>query len=296
MESITPKLSLEDRMKIHSERVTEKIRFLLEGTDNDISHMIHVSCTGYTSPSPLQVGLGELSKNHIKTTHMYHQGCYAAFPTIRLAAALANSDGEAVRVLHSELCSLHVQPSVSQAEQIIVQGLFGDGYCAYSVENKKAFLQSNRELGPCLEVLDILEERFPESSRLMTWDLHNTGFVMTLDKRIPSILAESIELLLAKMCSSCDLDIDFIKSQAVFAIHPGGPKIIDLVAEALALSRWQIEHSRSVLYDHGNISSATVPHILKRIVEEPEVNSGTIVISFGFGPGLTFFGGIFKKL
>jgi predicted naringenin-chalcone synthase len=79
----------------------------------------------------------------------------------------------------------------------------------------------------------------------------------------------------------------------MFAIHPGGPKIIETVKEALELAENQITESQKILFERGNMSSATLPHIWQLILEK-EYPPGTKVVSFAFGPGLTVFGAVFE--
>ena len=106
------------------------------------SELIHVTCTGYLSPSGAQrlvanKGWGASTQ----VTHAYHMGCYAAFPAILIAAGhlgvplgLRPEDGERrVDIVHTELCTLHLDPSDHAAEQIVVQSLFADGFIRYSM-------------------------------------------------------------------------------------------------------------------------------------------------------------------
>ena len=81
----------------------------------------------------------------------------------------------------------------------------------------------------------------------------------------------------------------------VVAVHPGGPKIIDRVRDVLELDEAQVHTSRAVLHDHGNMSSATLPHIWLRILDDPAIPPGTLVPSLAFGPGLTMCGAVLEK-
>ena len=81
--------------------------------------------------------------------------------------------------------------------------------------------------------------------------------------------------------------------KSIFAIHPGGPKIIDAVQSVLELSEEQISESKKVLFNHGNMSSATLPHVWDEILNK-NYAVGTKVISYAFGPGLTLFGSVFE--
>ena len=80
---------------------------------------------------------------------------------------------------------------------------------------------------------------------------------------------------------------------AKFAIHPGGPKIIDAVQEALELSDKQTQESKKILFERGNMSSATLPHVWNEMLNS-DIPKGTKIISLAFGPGLTLFGSVFE--
>jgi predicted naringenin-chalcone synthase len=82
---------------------------------------------------------------------------------------------------------------------------------------------------------------------------------------------------------------------AAWAVHPGGPKILDVVAEKLGLDEEQLDPSRSVLRDFGNCSSATVLLILDRIVRAGTLTAGDHVIALAFGPGLTLYAGLLRQ-
>jgi predicted naringenin-chalcone synthase len=81
----------------------------------------------------------------------------------------------------------------------------------------------------------------------------------------------------------------------VFAVHPGGPRIIDRVRERLELTQAQVQASRDVLFAFGNMSSATLPHVWMQLANDPCVSSGTLIVSLAFGPGLTMCGAMFRK-
>ena len=83
----------------------------------------------------------------------------------------------------------------------------------------------------------------------------------------------------------------------MFAIHPGGPKIVEHIQHELALRDEQVPPSaKRVFQENGNMSSATVPHILKGILEEKSIAAGTRIVSLGFGPGLTVTGLVLEKI
>jgi predicted naringenin-chalcone synthase len=92
------------------------------------------------------------------------------------------------------------------------------------------------------------------------------------------------------------LDFEREKSTMAFAIHPGGPAILNQIRSKLGIEESQIALSRKVLYEHGNMASATAPHIWQAVVESPAIPVGSKVLSMAFGPGLTVIGALFEKV
>ncbi len=113
---------------------------------------------------------------------------------------------------------------------------------------------------------------------------------MKLEKEVPVRIARALPSFVAKLLEKVKVS----GSEIYFAIHPGGPKIIQQVAKILELRPEQFEHSQWVLQNHGNMSSATLPHIWERLWNDEQVNPGSYVVSLAFGPGLTLAGGVFE--
>ncbi len=259
------------------------------------SDLIHVTCTGYVAPSGAQrVVANKGWGDRTRVTHAYHMGCYAAFPAIRLAAgalslpaSLAAERAERrVDIAHTELCTLHLDPSEHSPEQLVVQSLFGDGFVRYSL----------REGGeaPGLEVLALSEQILPDSAQSMGWACGDFGMHMTLARDVPDRIAGALRGFVLELFAKAGLSVSDLRG-AVAAVHPGGPKIIDRVREVLELSDTQVAASRAVLFDYGNMSSATLPHVWARVLADTDVPVGTPILSLAFGPGLTVCGGIFRK-
>lgn len=255
------------------------------------AHLIHVSCTGYASPSSAQMLVSKRGwGKHTQVTHAYHMGCYASVPAIRMAASLAFQDGIIVDIVHTELCSLHCNPSLHEIDQMVLQSLFADGYIKYSVG-----LESSDVREPVLKVIGLKEQLIPDSAYAMTWKLTNWGFQGYLSKKIPVLIARHVAQFIYDLCEKYNVERDEILSKGIFAIHPGGPKILDHIQSVLGLEDFQFEWSRKVLQNYGNISSATLPHIWKHILDDSSLPPGTLVMSLAFGPGLNIAGAILEK-
>lgn len=237
-------------------------------------HLIHVTCTGYLAPSAPQIYFSDKVKAP-EVTHAYHMGCYASLPAVRMADAFAQARKQKVDIVHTEMCSLHLDPARHSPEQMVVQSLFADGHMKYTADSSFS--------GRRMEVLSVKEKIIPESAEDMTWVPSATSMQMTLSKEVPEKIRGHLPAFLRELTQESFQNV-------LFAIHPGGPKIIDSIQANLELSDEQVALSRKVLKERGNMSSATLPHVWKEILDSDF--SGP-VISLAFGPGLTIFGGLF---
>lgn len=118
---------------------------------------------------------------------------------------------------------------------------------------------------------------------------------MTLTRDVPERIAGALRPFVSELFSKAGLSLAHELRHAVVAVHPGGPKIIDQVQQLLELEPPQVQASRDVLFEYGNMSSATLPHVWHRVLSDDGVRPGTLVVSLAFGPGLTMCGGIFRK-
>jgi predicted naringenin-chalcone synthase len=260
--------------------------------------LVHVTCTGYASPSAAQFlvaarGWGDTTR----VTHAYHMGCYAAFPALRIAGGLALADA-ALRaggnrwadVVHTEMCSLHLDPRQHDAEQLVVQSLFADGFIRYGVCDAAAY--DGR--APALTLVAQAEAIVPDSSESMSWICSDWGMQMTLARDVPERLAGRIAEFVNELSARAGLSRED-RAEALYAVHPGGPRIVDRVRDVLALDEAQIAASRSVLRERGNMSSATIPHVWMELARSKDVADGHPIVSLAFGPGLTLCGTVMRK-
>jgi predicted naringenin-chalcone synthase len=114
----------------------------------------------------------------------------------------------------------------------------------------------------------------------MTWRIGDHGFLMTLSAQVPGLIEEHLNAFLSDWLGQRG---ETVESIGGWAAHPGGPKILSSVAQALQLDAEALRISRSVLSDHGNMSSATMVFILERFAQESIPKPWLML---GFGPGL----------
>jgi predicted naringenin-chalcone synthase len=195
----------------------------------------------------------------------------------------------AVDVVHTELCSLHMNPLLHSPEQLVIQTLFADGIIKYSLRDTP-----HRDGQPCFRILGSLEQIVPNSSHSMQWVPCPWGMAMTLARDVPSQLGEELAGFVEQLCARGQLT-EQERTIAQFAVHPGGPRILQHVGQCLGLDEEQLRHSHKILSSRGNMSSATLPHIWQEMQRDDGVTHGQIVVSLAFGPGLTISGAIMRK-
>ncbi len=263
--------------------------------------LIHVTCTGYEAPSAAQFLVAAKGWGaQTRVTHAYHMGCYAALPALRMAGGFGklgsgSMGGREVEaradIVHTEICSLHLNPLRHEPEQLVIQSLFADGCIAYSLYPEAEFHGRNAGLA----VLALDEWIIPDSAASMAWFCSDSGMEMVLARDVPERIAASLQPFVGSLLGQAGLS-RAAAPQAVFAIHPGGPKIVDQIAKLLQLSEEQVRFSRAVLRERGNMSSATLPFIWQKIAAASEVRAGTPIVSLAFGPGLTLSGAVLSKV
>jgi alkylresorcinol/alkylpyrone synthase len=244
------------------------------------------SCTGYATPG-LDILLARDLGMPMSTQrlHVGHMGCYAAIPGLAAVAASTLMRDEPSVLLCVELTSLHAQPRDESGgpldvEQVVAHALFSDAAAAIVVAPDE----------PGLEFVDVVARTDVARSPLMTWDVTDLGFRMGLSPEVPGVLAEHVVDAVSALLTPHGL---VSADVARWAIHPGGPRIVEVVAERLGLDDEAVATSRQVLAEHGNCSSATVLLIVDRILDEG-LEPGDPVVVMAFGPGLTLYAALLR--
>lgn len=255
----------------------------------DVTHVITVSCTGFYAPGPdyeivRALGLSESTRR----THLGFMGCYASMPALRAASEICAGNPDAVVLIVSvELCTLHLRSS-DDPDMIVATSLFADGAAAGLV--------TARTFGS--DVPGFALDRFhtgliPEGKKDMAWTIGDEGFEMVLSTAVPQLIGDNIHAALRPLYEPESALVEAFDGEDIgsqvqhWAIHPGGRSILDRVQDRLHLSDEQLRPPREVLRRYGNMSSATVLFVLRRILEEEEASDGERVAAMAFGPGLT---------
>jgi alkylresorcinol/alkylpyrone synthase len=243
----------------------------------DVDALTVASCTGYATPGldillARELGLSEDTQR----LHVGHMGCYAALPALATLADAATARNSIGLLLCLELSSLHIQEESHEVDQIIAHSLFADAAAGVAVRPGEAGLQ----------FVDVVARTDVDSASMMTWDVTDRGFRMGLAQEIPGVLERHAGPLVRSLLARHALAPEDV---AEWAIHPGGPRILEAMAASLGLSEDRLEVSRSVLHDFGNCSSPTVLLVLQRLLEQRPLRPGDPVVCLAFGPGLTLY-------
>jgi predicted naringenin-chalcone synthase len=278
-----------ERNLFFQEVVSEAFQRFYEG-DSAPDALIHVTCTGYISPSGAQrLVSGRGWGGATRVFHAYHMGCYASLPALAIARGLAATGSARIDIAHTELCTLHLDPLQHGPEELVVQTLFADGLIRYTAA------PPGPSPGPSLEVMALHEEILPGTEDEMSWMVSGFGMRMVLSRHVPDHIRANLGPFLERLAARAGVAPGALAEKAWFAIHPGGPRIIDEIASLLNLQPWQVAASNRVLLDRGNMSSATLPQVWRALLEDPEVPEGAWIVALAFGPGLTVSGGMLRK-
>ena len=248
-----------------------------------VTHLVTVSCTGFAAPS-VDVGLIRRLglRPTVARTHVGFMGCHGALNGLRVAQGLAETSAEArVLVCAVELCSLHFQYGW-HVEWLVSNAIFSDG--AAAVVGARAPGASSGDWALVASGAALLED----SAELMSWRIGNHGFEMALSPRVPGVIERALRPWLDEWLSSQGTAVEQI---ATWALHPGGPRILEACAQAIGLGRDDYAISREVLGEFGNMSSPTILFILDRLRRR---DAPRPCVAIGFGPGLAVEAALFR--
>ena len=276
-----------------------------------VTHIVTVSCTGFAAPNfdvSLIRALG--LRWTVARTHVGFMGCHGALNGLRVAKAYADSMPDAVVLVCAvELCSIHYQYGWN-GDRLVANAIFADGAAAMvgggralgaaggAVTEAAAEMAGGAadgsvggaEAGPTGEWAltangaALLED----SAELMAWRIGNHGFEMVLSARVPGVIERELRPFLDNWLGAQGLSVADI---ATWAIHPGGPRILESCAQATGIGREDYAISQEVLGEFGNMSSPTILFILDRLRRRQAPRP---CVALGFGPGLAVEAALFR--
>ncbi|GHJ12647.1 hypothetical protein TPA0908_06420 [Micromonospora sp. AKA38] len=249
----------------------------------DVGLFVVCSCTGYATPG-LDILLARDLGMAPDTQRMFvgHMGCYAALPGLGAASDFVTARGRPALLLCAELTSLHIQPPGARVDtqQIVSHALFSDAAVAAVVVPG----------GPGYALREVTSVTDTSTADHMTWDVTDTGFRMGLSPKVPKVLSRFVRDLVDDLLARHGYDRSGVDG---WAVHPGGPRILNVVERELELPPTALAASRETLAEHGNCSSPTVLLILDRLSRAPSPPRRVVMLAFG--PGLTLYAALLER-
>jgi alkylresorcinol/alkylpyrone synthase len=238
---------------------------------------------------------------HVRRLPLFGYGCMGGAAGLsRVSEYLQGHPTEAAIMFVGELSSalwqgslqLDLQSQVSQLAEnpaiysdiisnIVTAALFADGTAAILVVGEDHPLaQPGRP-----RVIDTRSILLPNTGHLMGMDIVDTGFRNILRPQVTEYLKDGLHKLIDPLLADYNLTIADIDR---WIVHPGGPKVLDTVAEEFGLTSQQLRLSWDALAQVGNISSATVIYMLNELLSSGDQPSpGSYGLMIGMGPGFS---------
>jgi alkylresorcinol/alkylpyrone synthase len=245
----------------------------------DVDHLFFVTVTGIGTPSLDARLVNRLGlRSDVKRTPIFGLGCVAgAAGTARASDVLRAFPDQVAVLLSVELCSLTLQREDVSIANVIASGLFGDGAAAMVLSGAE-----RPPPGGAPRVLATRSVFYPDTERIMGWDVVDGGFKVVLSAKVPAIVTEH---------ARADVD-GFLASQGLrrgdihhWIAHTGGPKVLQAFESALELPPDALRRSWDSLRRTGNLSSASVLFVLSELLASGEARPGDLGVLMAMGPG-----------
>jgi len=256
---------------------------LLKALDNaqlnprDIDYIITVSCTGIMIPSVDAFLINKLQmKQDIVRLPITEMGCVAGVSGMIYANNFLKANpNKRAAVIAVESPTSTFQLDDYSMTNIVSAAIFGDG-CACTILSS-----FEEEEGP--EIIGEAMYHFYDAIHMMGFEIKNSGLQMVLDKKVPEVISKHFPDIVHPFLEANKTSIEKV-DHLIF--HPGGKKIVQTVEELFGSLGKDINITKAVLKDFGNMSSATVLYVLERFMKSAP-KQGDLGLMLSFGPGFT---------
>jgi alkylresorcinol/alkylpyrone synthase len=243
----------------------------------DVDHVFFASVTGIATPSidariANRLGL----RRDVKRTPIFGLGCVAGAAGIARASDYLRAFPDQIALLLAvELCSLTLQRDDDSVRNLIASGLFGDGAAAVALGGR-----ASAGAGP--QVLATRSVLFPDTEKMMGWDVTERGFRVVLSADVPKLVRDHLRGEVDDFLAAHELELGAIES---YVCHPGGPKVLHALSEALGLPDDALRVTWESLARVGNVSSVSVLMVLDDTIRLRRPRPGSLGLLIGMGPG-----------
>ncbi|GAB2267959.1 hypothetical protein Dimus_002936 [Dionaea muscipula] len=269
-------------------------------SSTDITHLVYVSSSEARFPGGdihLAKGLG--LKSETQRVMLNFMGCSGGVAGIRVAKDIAeNNPGSRVLLATSESTIIGFRPpSPNRPYDLVGVALFGDGAGAMIIGSNPISVIEQ----PLFELHTAIQHFLPDTEKIVDGRLTEEGISFKLDRELPRIIEDNMEAFCEKLMAEIGLSCEEY-NKLFWAVHPGGPAILNGIEKRLDLLPEKLTASRRALADYGNVSSSTIVYVMEYMVEEKskmkktddDDNEWGLILAFG--PGVTFEGILARNL
>ncbi len=242
----------------------------------EIDAIIFVTVTGVATPSIDARLMNRLGLSpRVKRMPIFGLGCVAGAAGIARAADYVKAYPDQVALLLSvELCSLTLQRKDFSIPNLISSGLFGDGAAAVVVVGDERPSDGPR-------IVATRSIFYPDTEGVMGWEISEKGFQVVLSAEVPQMVTGHLRDDVDRFLADHGTSRAEIRS---WVAHPGGPKVLEAMAEALELSHGELDVTWRSLGEVGNLSSTSVLLVLEETLREHRPEPGSLGMLLAMGP------------
>lgn len=267
---------------------------------SDITHLLYVSSSEARLPGgDLYLAKGLRLSPETCRVMLYFIGCSGGVAGLRVAKDIAeNNPGSRVLLATSETTIIgYKPPSAERPYDLVGVALFGDGAGAM-------IIGADPDLSiekPLFELNTAIQHFLPDTEKIIDGRLTEEGISFKLARELPQIIEDNIEGFCTKLMEPIGLSNEDY-NKIFWAVHPGGPAILNRLEKRLNLLPEKLSASRQALKDYGNASSNTIVYVLDYMLKEStkmkkeDQSPNELGLILAFGPGVTFEGILARNL
>lgn len=279
----------EEAVKLQKKNV-EEIIAKTKINSADIKLISSVNSTGLCVPSMESLVMNQTSLGHnTKRLPIFGLGCLGGVAGMnRVNDYLRGYPEDAAIVLVTELCSLTYQLGDCSIANLVGTALFGDGAGAVLMVGDQHPLAKSAPL----EIINTKSFFYPDTEHYMGWKMVESGFEIELSNDIPNLVRGVVGKNINEFLRECGLERSEI---GFFIAHPGGPKVLEALVDAIEGTRDDFSLSWESLAEHGNVSSVSVITILEGTINRADIKKGDMGIMLAMGPAFSLELSLVKK-
>lgn len=255
----------------------------------EIGLLVLATSTGFIAPGVDVAIVKELGLSpSISRVVVNFMGCAAAMNALGTATNYVRAHpAMKALVVCIELCSVNAV-FADDINDVVIHSLFGDGCAALVIGASQ--VQEKLEPGKVV-VRSSFSQLLDNTEDGIVLGVNHNGITCELSENLPGYIFSGVAPVVTEMLWDNGLQISDID---LWAIHPGGPKIIEQSVRSLGISAELAAQSWDVLARFGNMLSVSLIFVLETMVQQAEsVKAISTGVAFAFGPGVTVEGMLF---